>query len=343
MALAVLCRPWVQARGGRLIALIVDHGLRPRSDTEAIGVAAELARLDIESTILSWIGPKPTRGIQAAARAQRHALLEGWCAEHGVLHLAFGHHRDDQAETLIDRLLRGSGVAGLSAIQPVGFRTFGRVLRPLLDQPKAALLDVVVPAGVRIVTDPSNRDPRFQRTALRQVLRREGVQLAATAARLQRARATLARETAGLLVRVAAPTPGGWQVDRRALAASDPELALAALAALLSHVGRHSVRPRADALERLFERLQAGPVRATLHGCQLAGDASVLIAAERPRRRRGLEGVRAPSHLPSCENRSVGASVTTEGSALPPQPMIADVWDCRPDPGRVTSAGRAGA
>ncbi len=343
MALALLCQPWVAAHGGRLVGLIVDHGLRPGSDSEAKGVAAELDRLSIESTILPWVGAKPTRGIQAAARTARHALLEAWCTRHGVLHLAFGHHQDDQAETLIDRLLRGSGVAGLSAIQPIGFRSFGRVVRPLLDLPKQDLIAVAAEAGVAVVDDPSNRDPRFRRTGVRQLLGREGARLAATAIRLQRARTTLARETAALLVRAVSPVPGGWVVDRHALAGSDPELGLAALAALLGQVGRQSVRPRADALERLFHNLQAGPVRATLHGCRLVGDARVVIAAERPRRSRGLEGSGAPSHLPSCENCLVGATVTTDGSALPPQPMIADVWDCRREHTGINSAARAGA
>src|SRR3546814_4885393 len=98
-----------------------------------------LAGLGVAQHVLRWTGEKPETGIQAAARAARYRLLEDWCAEAGVLHLLLAHHREDQAETVLLRLGRGSGAFGLAGMSAVREREGVRVLRPLLGLARARL------------------------------------------------------------------------------------------------------------------------------------------------------------------------------------------------------------
>lgn len=185
------------AFGDRVRALTVDHRLRPEAADEADTVAADAAALGVPHATLRWAGPHPTANRQAAARDARYALLRDWCAANGVAWLATAHHRDDAAETLLLRLARGSGPGGLSGIRPR--RDLGHgvtLLRPLLAWRRADLAAVVAAAGWAAADDPSNRDPRFDRTQARTLLATtawlDPARLAASAAHLADAEAALA-------------------------------------------------------------------------------------------------------------------------------------------------------
>ena len=185
------------AFGDRVRALTVDHGLRTAAADEATAVAGYAASLGVAHATLRWAGPYPAANRQAAARNARYALLRDWCAAHGVAWLATAHHRDDAAETLLLRLARGSGTRGLSGIRPR--RDLGdgvTLLRPLLAWSKADLGGVAAAAGWIAADDPSNRDPRFDRTRVRALLGRtpwlDPARLAASAAHLADADAALA-------------------------------------------------------------------------------------------------------------------------------------------------------
>jgi tRNA(Ile)-lysidine synthase len=150
---------------GAVRAATVDHGLRPESAGEAESVAQACGGLGVPHFVLR--PATPIKGnLQSAARRARYALLEAWRSEQGLDWVLTAHHADDQAETLLMRLNRGSGVAGLAGIRAVN----GRVLRPLLDWRRAALEAIAEQAGLEPVVDPSNRDERFDRTRLRREL-----------------------------------------------------------------------------------------------------------------------------------------------------------------------------
>src|SRR3546814_569603 len=155
------------SRDGSVIALIVDHRLRPDSAAEARTVAGWLAGRGIACRILTHEGGPPAGNLQSAARAMRYRLLAGWCAAAQVLHLALAHHREDQAETLLLRLARGSGVDGLAAMAPVVELPDLRLLRPLLDVPRGRLKATLDRLGQPFVEDPSNRNHAFSRVRLR--------------------------------------------------------------------------------------------------------------------------------------------------------------------------------
>ncbi|NNM76333.1 tRNA lysidine(34) synthetase TilS [Sphingomonas sp. ID1715] len=154
---------------GPVRAATVDHGLRPEARGEAKQVAAICAARSIAHDILTLSLPPGTN--QAEAREARYAALGEWCRAHGLTRLATAHHADDQAETLLMRLARGAGLGGLAGIRSE--RALGggvTLVRPLIRYRKAELEAIVAAAGLMPVRDPSNSDPRYDRTAARALL-----------------------------------------------------------------------------------------------------------------------------------------------------------------------------
>ncbi len=167
MALLLLAQA---ALPGRVVAATVDHGLRAASAAEAAHAAAICAALGIpHETIKVEVAPG---NLQAEARVARYAALADWLRASDIAALATGHHADDQAETLLARLNRASGVAGLAGVRARGFIPGTRLplLRPLLGWRRAELAAVVAAAGIEPVVDPSNYNPAFDRVRIRQAL-----------------------------------------------------------------------------------------------------------------------------------------------------------------------------
>jgi tRNA(Ile)-lysidine synthase len=199
VALMWLAARWRRAlaQGPRLVAVTVDHGLRPEAAREARDVKRLARSLDLPHHTLRWTGPKPGTGVPAAARAARYRLLAQAARKHGATHILTAHTRDDQAETLLMRMLRGSGVAGLSAMARETERDGVLLTRPLLDVSKAQLIATLKKARIGFADDPTNRDRSFTRPRLRALmpmLAAEGGDtrnLARLAARIARANAAL--------------------------------------------------------------------------------------------------------------------------------------------------------
>jgi tRNA(Ile)-lysidine synthase len=162
-----------EARPLEVEAATVDHALRPESRGEAEAVAEACASLGVPHTILTieW-EEKPDTALQERARLMRYRLLGDWARQRGLAALATGHHLDDQAETFLMRLSRGSGVRGLAGMrriaQPAGARI--AVIRPLLGWRHLELEAVCAAAGVEPVHDPSNDDEQFERVRIRKAL-----------------------------------------------------------------------------------------------------------------------------------------------------------------------------
>ena len=171
-ALLVLATAWRErVEGLRLFAATVDHGLRGESRQEAETVASWCLRLNVPHAILPWMGPKPKSRVQERARDARYALLREHASQVGATVLLTAHHADDQAETVLLRLLRGSGIAGLAGMAARRDLGGGVILaRPFLDIPKATLIDFCRRSGQPFLEDPSNRDERFARTRIRRRL-----------------------------------------------------------------------------------------------------------------------------------------------------------------------------
>jgi tRNA(Ile)-lysidine synthase len=198
-ALMWLAARWRRAlaRGPRLIAVTIDHGLRAEAAREAREVKRLARTLDLPHRTLRWTGAKPKTGLPATARAVRYALLAQAARQSRATHILTAHTRDDQAETLLMRLLRGSGIAGLAAMARESERDGLRLARPFLDVSKSRLIATLKKAKIEFTEDPTNRDPNFTRPRIRTlmpVLMAEGGDprnLARLAARLGRANAAV--------------------------------------------------------------------------------------------------------------------------------------------------------
>ncbi len=279
VALMRLVAAWRQRRAPALplVVLTVDHGLRPDAADEARAVAGWAACAGLPHETLRWTGPKPAGNLQAAAREARYRLLLEACRRHGADHLLTAHHLDDQAETFLLRLARGSGVDGLAGMAPRTQRGDVVHLRPLLDVGKARLRATLRELGQDWIEDPSNGSARFARARLRALmplLAEEGLdarRLAETAARMGRARQALEAAARALEAEAVDASPAGCAVlGIERLAAADEEVALRVLSRMLMSVGGGGFPPRLERLERLWQDLKAPGFRgATLAGCEL--------------------------------------------------------------------------
>jgi len=172
IALMWLAARWRRAlaRGPRLIAVTVDHGLRAEAAREARDVKRLARALDVPHRTVRWTGAKPKTGLPAAAREARYRLLAQAARSGGATHVLTAHTRDDQAETLLMRLVRGSGIVGLAAMAPVTEREGVWLARPLLNVSKSQLIATLAKAKIGFADDPTNHDPHFTRPRIRAVM-----------------------------------------------------------------------------------------------------------------------------------------------------------------------------
>lgn len=150
---------------GQIEAATVDHRLRPEGAGEAAFVASICAAHGVAHTVLSVDVPG-RRNVSDAARTARYTALEEWRVRRGIGWIATAHHADDQLETMVMRLNRSSGLAGLAGIRAIN----GHIIRPLLGWRRSELAAIVATAGIAPVCDPSNTDDRYDRARLRKLL-----------------------------------------------------------------------------------------------------------------------------------------------------------------------------
>lgn len=240
---------------GRVEVATVDHGLRAESADEAALVAGICARLEVPHQTLTV--EVPAGNVQSEARSARYAALAGWMAERGIEALATAHHADDQAETLLLRLNRGSGVAGLSGVRARGLVPGTRLplVRPLLGWRRSELVQIVADAGLDPVMDPSNENDRFDRVRMRKALAGaewlDVLALAQSAANLADADAALEWAAAREWTEAVSKGPMGFTYRPQAPRA----IALRVLTRLVTELDGEA--PRGSAVARLFESLLA--------------------------------------------------------------------------------------
>ncbi|WP_298224959.1 tRNA lysidine(34) synthetase TilS [Acidocella sp.] len=248
-ALALLARDYCVSRGGALMALIVDHGLRAESADEARLTALRLMEQDIPSKILN-LNLRPGAAMQARARLARHEALAQAAMAAGFVHLAMGHHRDDQRETVAMRARRGFG--GGEGMASWSARNDVVLIRPLLETPACSLREFLQEKEVEWVEDPSNHSCKFERVRIRRA--GEGVPPLSAAGRMAQE-----LEIADFLARHVRLYPEGYAVLDAAFASP------AALGALLRTIGGRRYMPRREALSRLAQKLCS----ATLGGVRI--------------------------------------------------------------------------
>lgn len=299
VALMLLMAQWrVSGAAPPLFVATVDHGLRPESTAEAEQVAVWATRLGLPHAILTWRGERPATALQEKARDARYALLAEEARRQGCDSIVTAHHSDDQAETILFRLLRGSGLDGLAGMERLTQRDGLSLARPLLHLAKTDLVAVCRTAGQAYVDDPSNADPRFARARLRRLLpllAQEGLGHDGFA-RLARRAARAAAALDARALQVAATLPALRQPDAMACPfaplADEPEDIL--LRVLLGEIERIGGGPvRLERLEALCAALLAARGAGAGHAGTLGGvlvklDAKGTLTLRREgRRKRG--------------------------------------------------------
>lgn len=329
-ALMVLAARWRKTLKHRvkLIAVTVDHGLRPEAKREALAVKKLARSLRIEHKTLRWTGPKPKTGIQEAAREARYRLLgqvalgqvaqaarkakgvAAWKAR-GVAVLT-AHTLDDQAETVLFRMMRGSGVAGLAGMRagsllPGYEKQKIELFRPLLEVPKSRLIATLKAGKIPYAEDPSNRDPRFARPRLRELmplLAAEGLtaaRLARLASRVARIEWTLYEDLNDALIKLA---PGPWPDQGPVGVKTDefdelsPEIQLRMLERFINWVGNEGPAELGK-LEALHEALRDamiddGRFRRTLAGAVVTLAKGRITIERAPPRRNANTALKRP-------------------------------------------------
>lgn len=314
MALLLLADDWARQHGGYAIALTVDHGLREESSEEAAQVAIWCRALGIEHHTLVWKHVSPlVSAVQDKARAARYELLSGWCKTHHVLHLLTAHHRDDQAETLLLRLSRGSQIDGLAGIPLVSSQWGVRLLRPLLGMAKHELRSFLLQQGQDWVEDRSNESAAYTRNFLRQQVAKtvqpEYISAHAyhLAERTSIIRNQLENKLAIHLTKDFFLLPEGYAfLTLRALREEERHYMEKGLSGLVQAIGGGDTPARSDAIERLYETLLTAPSTRTFGGC---------LFQYQPRKER---------YIVRREPRAVGPPVMVE-------PSTTSRWDKRFD------------
>ncbi len=293
MALTLLMRDWAKNTGNNIIALIVNHKLRPDSTIEAKLVQTRLKNSHINAHILTRkSNEKITSDMQNKARILRYQLLQQWCVDNDYKTIATAHHIQDQAETFLLRLARGSGVYGLAAMSKssmLGSKSnkFGNInlIRPLLDINKNDLIDSLANFNVKAVDDPSNKNEKFDRVKIRnnqRLLDSIGLnpqRLAKTAKNLRRARNALEEITKNIINEAVQFYPAGYcHLDKKILLNQPEEITLRALSNIIIAISGGKYPARLSQIENLYDNLTKNK---SFNGCSLAGSIVAPLAITR--------------------------------------------------------------
>lgn len=259
LALILWLDECLRPQGKKVVALTVDHGLRPESADEADYVHQLLTNKGIEHHILCWQGEKPTTGIEEAARVARYQLLSEWCLSHQIRCLCVAHHQLDQAETFMIRLQRGSGLNGLCGMQEVNEMYGLKILRPFLNVPPQALKDYLNKRQIKWITDSSNDCDDFLRVRVRKFLPQMEKAIGITPQRIVDTMAVLNRSKDYIdkqVLKFIKQHVRLWEdvavsVSLPVLAQQHEEIIYRVLADLIKQVGQKNYTARADDIERL--------------------------------------------------------------------------------------------
>ena len=280
-ALMHLARGW--ARGRHLMVATVDHGLRAESAAEAVGCHRAAAALGLPHATLLWQRETEAGNLMAAARDARLRLLSGWAVRNRLDAVLLGHTLDDQAETVLMRLARGSGVDGLAGMAPRRSAFGATWLRPMLDVSRAELRDWLDARGIGWIEDPSNDNSDYDRVRIRKAvaeLALPAAQLAQSAANLAMARDAL-QETAATAAAGAEARHGSLYLPLTAFRRAPLEIRRRLLVAGLRFVSGADYPPRREAVLRALTAIQTG-ARVTLDGAIAEAASDWLRLAREP-------------------------------------------------------------
>lgn len=276
---------WLVEIGADIVCLHVNHGLRAAADTESEYVKELCQKLKVPVQVFYWTDEKPTAGIEAAARAARYKMMTDFCADNGIEYLLTAHQADDQIETFLMNLGRGSGVFGLAAMQAVSMRDGIKIVRPLLNVSREELREYCDSRGIKYFMDEMNDDARYTRVRIRQnrhVLRDllgiSDDRILLAIENLARARDAIANDIDKLVADVMGD--GFAMFSDSFLFDLMPDFRLKFIGTLIQKIGGDKYPPRLNSLENAEKKLHAD-CKFTLGHCTVRRlGARVLIVPE---------------------------------------------------------------
>lgn len=290
---------WLVEIGADIVCLHVNHGLRDAADIEAQYVHDLCEKLNVPCHVFVWAGEKPSSGLEAAARTARYKFMTDFCRENGIEYLLTAHQADDQIETFLMNLSRGSGVFGLAAMQKVAERDGIKIVRPLLNISRDELRQFCDSRGIKYFTDEMNSDEKYTRVRIRQNrhllhdklgISDERILLAIE--NMNRAREAIETDIDKLVADVMGD---GFAMFRDSfLFDLMPDIRLKFIGTLVQKIGGDDYQPRLNSLEKALDKLH-GDCKFTLGHCTLRRlGTRILIVPEGAkttfRKRHGKDG-----------------------------------------------------
>ena len=282
-SVCLLC--WLAACGASITCLHVNHGLRPNAETETQYVRDLCAKLGVPCKIFYWSGDKPTSGLEAAARTARYKFMTDFCRENGLDALLTAHQSDDQIETFLMNLGRGSGLYGLAAMRRVTWRDGVKIVRPLLDVSRAELKKYCDDNGIKYFMDEMNDDTQYTRVRIRKNRHLLSCALGISDARillainnLGRVRDAVDKKIADMIASVTDNRRAVF--DATFLFDLAPDIGLKFLGTLIQQIGGNEYQPRLNSLSNALRNLQRD-CKFTLGHCTIRRlDQRILIVPE---------------------------------------------------------------
>ena len=259
-SVCLLC--WLAAVGADIVCLHVNHGLRKNAETETDYVRDLCKKLGVPCEIFYWTDDKPETGIEAAARTARYKFMTDFCHENNIEILLTAHQADDQIETFLMNLGRGSGLYGLAAMRRVTWRDGIKIVRPLLYVPRAELKKYCDDNGIKYFMDEMNSDPHYTRVRIRQNRHLLSEKLGISDARILLAVQNLGRVRDALDDEIGQMTASVMTDTRRAvfdetfLFDPAPDIRLKLLGTLIQKIGGDEYQPRLNSLSNALDKLQ---------------------------------------------------------------------------------------
>ena len=264
---------WLNAIGADIVCLHVNHGLRAAADDEATRVELLCEKLGVPCHVFKWTGKKPKTGLEAAARFARYEIMTNFCRNNGIEYLLTAHQADDQIETFLMNLGRGSGVFGLAAMQPISERDGIKIVRPLLNVSRAELAAFCDAHSIEYTHDEMNNDARYTRVKIRQNrhllhdklgISDERILLAIE--NLKRARDAIANDVDKLVADVMGN--GFALFGDSFLFDLMPDIRLKFIGTLIQKIGGDNYQPRLNSLQSALDKLH-GDCKFTLGHCTI--------------------------------------------------------------------------
>jgi len=276
LCLAYFSKIYSKEFGNKIHVLIVDHNLRSESYKEALQVKKILKKRKIQSKILRWKGKVPKSNIQKSARDLRYLLISKYCSEKNIKYLATAHHEDDQIENFLIRLLRGSGLTGLSSMTiNTKYSNRLKIIRPFLHLKKTDLKYATLSYFKTYIKDPSNKDDKFLRVRVRKYrkdMEKEGLdtrKIIKTVGNLVSANQALNFYKKKALYKHASfVSKNRCLINKQIFSEEAGEIIFKFFSDILSLVSGKYYPPRSKKISNLIERLKKSKfTKSTLGGC----------------------------------------------------------------------------